>query len=713
MYKLAMLLLGAAALSTPLSAQLANDSIAARMEKELELNEVVVVARRPVLKQEPDRIVYLTKNDPYAVGLDALQLLDRVPRISVINDLVSVAGKSSVKYIVDGRLLEMPEDAIAVKLRNLQAAGIEKIELLTTPPAKYAASGNVAYISITTRNESLGTRGNLRGSGGVSDYFRYSAGGALSHTTRRVELSADAGWDEYKGRNDIYKEYRFAGYSRISDRSNIFKQRTFGLNGLFKYKFDEALSAGAIVNFSTRGMKSDISDRTDDGPSTMLSTSRFPYSPENALTLTGFADWKLGSDGKMLSLTYNWFDKRNRSSSDVTTAWSDLSAIECLTKDADDRYSIHSVKLDAALPFSFLRMDAGAAFTAIGNNTDLQVATVNNGIAFNDPTQSNHFIYNEKTAAAYVSAEKSFSRLFFAKLALRYEHTSLRGLQEADGAVNTRSYGHLFPTVNLSWNLPGAGRLSADYSMGINRPNFGDLNPFRYYNTVKDYFTGNPDLESVIVHNAGVNYSFNGFYAVLYGSWERNAVGYVTRFGADGMQWITPENCLNTLKTGLYASYNRSLTGWWNLNAGAEVFYAASRSRIDDFRDSSDGSWSGKLEINTSWMLNPQKSLIFNVRCAHYFPTHDKMTRISSRTLFNCDLRYMLLDNRLTLSASVNDPFGWTATRSRSDFRDYTLYSRTDIHAHSLTLRIAYTFGGTKVNSPYRDTKERESRRSY
>ena len=73
----------------------------------------------------------------------------------------------------------------------------------------------------------------------------------------------------------------------------------------------------------------------------------------------------------------------------------------------------------------------------------------------------------------------------------------------------------------------------------------------------------------------------------------------------------------------------------------------------------------------------------------------------------------MLLDNRLTLTASVTDPFGWSITKSDSYFNDYTLYSRTNIHQHSVAFRIAYSFGGKKVSNVYRDTKERESQRSY
>ncbi|MDE6337882.1 MAG: hypothetical protein K2L34_15065, partial [Muribaculaceae bacterium] len=250
MKKISMLLLVAAALPMCLSAREANDSILSEWEKQFELNEVMVVASRPVLKQAPDRIVYMTKNDPYALGLNGIQVLDRIPRVSVINDQVNVAGKSSVRYIIDGHLLEMPDEAITLRLKNLQSSGIEKIELLTTPPAKYAVATNVAYISITTRNESHGTRGNVWGNGTVREDFSYLLGGNVSHTTRKVELSADASWQDIKGINDLDRTFTFSDYIRSSDRINHFTNRTLGANGLFKYKFNNQICAGTIVNFS-------------------------------------------------------------------------------------------------------------------------------------------------------------------------------------------------------------------------------------------------------------------------------------------------------------------------------------------------------------------------------------------------------------------------------------------------------------------------------
>ena len=187
----------------------------------------------------------------------------------------------------------------------------------------------------------------------------------------------------------------------------------------------------------------------------------------------------------------------------------------------------------------------------------------------------------------------------------------------------------------------------------------------------------------------------------------------MTRFNADGSQQTIPENCLNSNKTGIYASYNRSLFEWWSMNIGGEAFNTFAKSKIPDFKDLDQSDWSGKLELNTTFMLNRQRNLIFNLRFSHYFPYNERMVHYESMSLIGCELRYILLDNRLTLVASVSDPFGWNITKSTAHYKDYTVYSRNNIHSHSVQFRISYTFGSNKVNNVYRDSKERESTRSY
>ena len=690
---------------------IALDSIADYWDKVLELDEVVVVGHRTVLKQSPDRIIYLTKNDTFARGLNGIEVLDRIPRVSVVGDQVTVAGKSSVRYIVDGRLLEMSDEAIAMQLKNLQASGIEKIELLTNATAKYDAGANIAFISITTRNESLGTRGNIWANGNIRESFNYMLGGNLSHTTRKVELSADVSWNDIKGINELDRTFTFNNYVKTSNRTTHFTNRTFGINGLFKYKFTDRLCAGIITNFSTNRLNSELSDITIDDNVIFNSINHSPSRPNNALTLTAFTDWRLDDKGKMLSFTYNYFNRSSKSFSHVTTS-SANNEIK-LTNEGHNKYRIHSAKIDATLPFTAFRMETGVAFTSIGNNTALDVCNHDADGWINDPLQSNRFNYDENTAAVYISAEKSFSESLFGKLGLRYEHTNVKGLQDIGNESHNNSYGYLFPSLNLSWNSQNAGRFSLSYSMGITRPNFADLNPFRYYTTTSDYVSGNPDLRPSIAHNAEISYSYNGLYAVLYNSYNHNSIGYVTRFNTDDSQQTIPENCFDSNKIGLYASYNRSLRDWWNINIGGEVFNTYAKSKVSDFKDLDQSGWSGKLELNTSFVLNRRQNLIFNMRFSHYFPYNERMLHYESMSLIGCELRYILFDNRLTLTASVSDPFGWNVTRSTAHYKDYTVTSRNNIHSHSVQLRVIYSFGSNKANNVYRDSKEHESIRSY
>lgn len=707
-----MLLLGVAALPACLLAQESNDSVQPGHERELDLNEVVVVANRNIFKLSPDGIIYLTKNDPYALGMNGMEILNRIPRISVTNDQVSVAGKSSVKYIIDGHLLEMPDEAIALRLKNIQSSSIEKIELLTTPPAKYAAAGNVAFISITTYNETLGTRGNIWGNGTVREDFSYLLGGNVNHSTRKVEFSADISLQDTRGINDLVRTFTFSDCERTSTRTNHFRNRSLGANGLFKFKINDMISIGGIFNFSTIRLKSNLWDETIEENISYSSRNQSPEKPNNAITLTGFADWLLDNSGKLLSFTYNFFNRHIHSFSDVTTGQNENDPTR-LTDDGKNKYRIQSVKIDAVLPFPTFRIDAGAAFTGTINNTFLQVSDHTDRNRIVSVLESNNFMYDEKTAALYVSAEKNFSGPFFGKFGLRYEHTDVKGLQMIDNSKHHKSYRYLFPTLNLSLNTRKTGRFSISYSMGITRPNFTDLNPFRYYTTVKDWFSGNPYLGPSISHNTEINYSFKGVYGVIYNSYIHNAIGNITRFTADGSLYTIPENCLNTNKTGLYASYTRSLFSFWNFKVGGDVFYSVAKTSIPDFRETEDYGWSGKLELNTSWMLNRRKTLILNLRFSHYFPWHDRMIHYSSISLIGCDIRYSLLNNRLNMSIALNDPFGWNITKSKAYYRDYLVTTNNDIHSHSFTFRLSWSFGRNKVIHVYRDSKEHESQRAF
>lgn len=704
-----LLLLGAAALPVCLFAQEQDDSIAASWEKELELHEIVVVAKRPVVKQQEGKLVYLVKNDPYATGLDGVTLLDRIPRISVNNGTVTVAGKDNVRYIIDGILMELDASAMAMRLQNLRADDIEKIELLTSPPSRYAAEPNAVYVSITTRNETLGTKGSVYGSLNQGNKLREYFSGSISHTTRKLDLSLDASISNHYATNDNDMEYSFAdgSPSRRSSTQTDSHLLDAGFNTLFRYKFTPAMNIGVIANYNYETISSNATNFTQYGGYTSSSQSLTKSNPNNALTLTGFYDWTFGSKGESMQLTYNYFNRHSPTVSEITTEYSHSDEVYGVTENGITNYRFHSGKADFRLPYSLAQMEAGVAYTDILNSSTnfLAQPSMNGTLSI--------FDYSERIAAAYFTASRTLGAGFWGKVGLRYEYTFTKGTQPSAGLIERDSYGHLFPSVNLSWNKGGIGSFNISYSMGMGRPNLWELNPFKYYSTTDEYASGNPALKPTVYNNAEINYyGLGGLYAVIYTSFASDAIGYIRRFDENGILSTQPYNCLSTNKTGLYTNYKRTFFDRWEMKAGGEIFRTSSRSDVSDFKIRSMSDWSGKLEVSTNLMLNRMKTLIFSAQFTHFFPWQQNLIDYDSFQLFNVALRYSLLNNRLNLQLKANDIFGWNKTKSKEHYNGYTLRQTFNAHSAYVVLGISYRFGRDKVNGVWRPSKEEQSGRT-
>lgn len=690
------LLFGAALLPVSLFAQEAGDSIADSWEKELELNEVMVLGHRTVVKQQEGKLVYLVKNDPYSKGLDGMTLLGRIPRVAVDNGNISVAGKGQVRYIIDGVLMELDASAMSMRLQGLRAENIERIELLTTPPSRYAAEPNAAYISITTRNEVLGTRGSIYGSLNRWDKTREYFSGSVSHTTRRLEMSVDASLSNYYSTNDNDVEYLFPDYSRLSFSSTDSHLFSTGANALLKYKITDKMNLGVITNYNYGSTTSNGANDSQYGNYVSTSVTRSKSSPNNALTITGFYDCSIGKSGEQMELTYNYFTRHSPVFSELSTTYSiGLTPLEITEEGASD-YHFHSAKADFKLPRAWALLETGAAYTNILNSSY-------NRTQSHDGLECEKFEYRERIAAAYVTASRSLGKGLWGKAGLRYEHTWTRN----------SNYGRLFPTLNLSWNKERAGSFNISYSMGMGRPNLWELNPYRFYSTADEFAAGNPGLKPTLYNNAEINYyGLGGLYAVLYTSFASDAIGYIRRFDANGILSTMPYNCLSTNKTGVFASYKRNIFDWWEMKFGGEVFHSSTSSHASDYLANSLDDWSGKIEASASLMLNKQRTLIFSAQFTHFFPWQQNMVRYGSFQLFNLSLRYSLLDNRINLQLTANDIFGWNKTRSTEYYAGYEMHHTFDAHTSYVLLGISYRFGRDKVRPVWRDPKESQSSRT-
>lgn len=118
-----------------------------------ELDEVVVIAQRPLVTREIDRIGYDVKADPDALTLPLADILQKVPLVSLDGEgNILVNGSSNFLIYKNGR----PNSAYSRNSKELfkaiPASSIKKIEVITDPGAREDAEGVGAILNIVTDN---------------------------------------------------------------------------------------------------------------------------------------------------------------------------------------------------------------------------------------------------------------------------------------------------------------------------------------------------------------------------------------------------------------------------------------------------------------------------------------------------------------------------------------------------------------------------------
>ena len=675
------------------------------------LKSVTVKGMRRVIKNDVDRLQYLVSNDPFSKGMNGIEVMGRVPMLNVSDESVSIIGKGITHIMLDGLILEMTADAVKAKLRSLKAEDIERIEVITIPPAKYKAEANAGYINIVMkRDQSKGWSGSISEEIQRQYRGRYFQDINLNYASRKFELSTGLGISLDKVINDSYSVYDFKdGHQRSTRKRTIAPWSSYNADAIVKYHANKRLELGVMTSFYTNHISTNhtfVSINRD----TTITTAHAPAIWNNNISTTLYAEYKLDSLEKTLNVNYNFFNSNAPTQSENVSVTNGMT--ESLRNKSKANYKINALKLDFSLPFKHLYMETGASFSAIRNKTSLMLENLANRQWIYNTDESNEFLYKERTLAAYLSAKKLLTEKLQLQAGLRYEHTWTESNQLTQRQINRSHYGRFYPTLHLNWQLKDNQNLAFAANWGIERPNFNDLNPFRIYTSTTDYMTGNPYLTAAYTRNVEINYSNGkGLYAVLYNNHGKREMGWRTHFLENGSQVTGPYDGLRHEKTGIYANYNRNVLTWLNLNIGGEVYYYDSHSDYQTDVLQIHG-WGKRAESSLSFMFNHQKTLIGEVNYRHWFREYFAQTQSDSYAYLQMSLKYSCLNDRLKISLTIGDPFHQNINQNTIFYQEYTNTNRFDNHSRYIGLSATWSFGGKQVHRTYHDNRDTESQRA-
>ena len=680
------------------------------------LEGTTITAKKKLIEQKVDRLVYNIENSIASQGMSALDALRNTPMVSVLNDNISIVGKGNLTVMVNDRMLNLSGSELTNYLQSLRSDDIAKIEIITTPPSKYEAQGNSGIINIILKkNPNLGWSESVNSSYQRNSYNGFRTGGTLNYQSNKISSSlkinqGDINYKLHNSRNLIGKETAIYTNEERHDNPKI-----FNVNYNLDVKINKNQNTGFIYSYSKMNYDMDTKGisryQTHSIIDSTLYTNQKQHWTTPTHTLNAYYDIKLDSIGKMLNFTANFLNNSPKKINDFNTQ-NELNNNETLIQNNSKmKYSIFSMQADFTLPYKWSNIETGAKYTLLDNKSDVGYYEFDGVDFILNPTNSNIFQYKENNYAAYVSFQKDFNEKWSTKAGLRYEYTSLVGFTPNDeNSRLKKNYGKLFPTAYISYKPTTNHSFSINYSKRINRPNFQSLNPFRWYTNPYMYYTGNPKLQPSFNDNIELNYSYKGKLTFgLYNQYSQNNLSNIAHF-SDGIYSNVVENSYDQNRTGFNIGYYNTFFKIWETSVNANASYTTTKPTISELEKLKVYSMS--YSFYNTITLNKDKTWFLMLNFWHTLPFTYANIKLQDQLEFSPGIKASFFDKKIQANFVINDVFKTIKNKGysyngdyRSEFNQYNDY-------RGFKLSLTYNFGNNKVKENNKKVNFEEQNRA-
>lgn len=682
------------------------------------LKDVTINAAKPLVERKIDRTVFNVENSVSTIGADGLEALRKAPGVRVTNNVISIAGKSTVNVLLNDKLIQLSGDELASMLKSIPADNIARIEVITTPPARYDAAGNAGLINIVTKknlqnglngnttisymqrtsnaagfNANLNYRHNKLNIFGYGNAYHANAMPYMSITTKYT----DQQWEQHSDvtNQNVFNRFQLGADYNLTPRSIIGVLYTRG-NGGDQYTGD------AVITSQGRNLHTGLIDsfivthaRTQDRG--VRNVGNLNY------------EWKIDSNGRKLNADIDYFTRTNKAYRNLTTGnfLSDglpTGTAETSRTSGKQLVDIRSGKVDVAWPTTFAVFSFGAKVQFIHNTSDNLFENLVDTTYLMDPGKTNRFDYTENTQALYVSAQKKWEKWEF-QAGLRAEYTQTKGYSATLNQTNRNDYFKLFPTLYIQYKPDEDHSYNLNYSKRIQRPDFWDMNPFRSYFTAVSYSQGNPFLQPSFSNNIEASFVLKSNYTfTVYANFVSNLSTRVSF--VDTVNKAYSFNMANVGKTqnyGFSASATLHPLKWWDCLLTGNGFYALFSS---DFYGSGRKAYSRPaftVETNNTFNVNKKKTIAAELNFVYNSAALDDFDFMQQTTSFSVGIKAMMLQKKLILAMNVYDLFRGERIRLENQYNGTTQNNYWDERAFRVAL--TWKFGNNKV----KEKRERQT----
>ncbi|GEQ86059.1 TonB-dependent receptor [Patiriisocius marinistellae] len=694
------------------------------------LNEVVLRAETTEVQVRLDKKIYNIGKDLTTSGATVGDALNNVPSVTVdVEGAIALRGNENVRILINGKPSAIAGFGSTDALRQLPADAIERVEVITSPSARYDAEGTAGILNIILKKEkTLGINGSINTSVGVPTTSNVS--GNINVRTDKFNIFNTTG---YRYRNapgnaffsNFYKNIEPAsGNNPLVTEKRIFERedKSFNTNLGIEYYLTETSSITA-TGFLRFGNDDDVTTNTANefnfDNDLAISRLRIENELEDDVNYQFSLNYvnNLSDDGHKLTadLQYEIGTEEENALITETNTFPNTTILpsEMIINLGDETEFLAQV--DYVRPMGEnAQFEAGARADLEETITDytLLEEDVAGGTFIRDNGLSNVFTYNENVLAAYTQYGNKFGKFSFL-LGLRVENTQLKGKVDgidtsdnnnSDLAIDfDKNYTGLFPTVNLIYEIGERENVTLGYNRRINRPRGRFINPFPSRSSEANVFQGNPNLDPAYASAFDLGYikrwdkltlTSSIYYQNETNAFERiqEDTGELTGNGIPIIRTL-PINLSTNERYGAEAGILYNPAKWLRLNGSFNYFLFKTEGAFNNVDyGTENSSWfaRGSAKVSLPAKIDWQTNAFYRG------PSNNAQTESEGILSVNLAFSKDIMDDNGTIGLNVSDLFNSRKRMSITDTDTFTSESEFQWRQRQVAVNFTYRFNQKK-----------------
>jgi iron complex outermembrane recepter protein len=685
--------------------------------KSNELQSVAIVSKRPFIEQKSDRILVNVDASPANAGTSVMDVLEKSPGVSVDKDgNISLKGKQGVTVMIDNRPTYMTGAQLASYLKSLPSSAIDQLEIMSNPSAKYDAAGNSGIINLKTKkNKARGFNGSATLTYTQGEYAKPGGSLNLNDRENKFNFFLNGGYTYWQGFQelDINRNYLDAGTQQIN---SIFTQNThmkflspeLNIKIGADYFLDSKTTLGIVLsgyqNNETNNSNSNITLKNADNQTDSLvqSIGNIHGKWSNGTVNLNFRK-QFDSTGRELTSDADYIYYKSSSNQLFQNYTYDPNmkplSSNTLSGDLPSTINIYSFKTDYTHPFrNELKLEAGLKTSFVATDNKANYYDVSGTEYIPDTAKTNYFVYHENINAVYFNLTKKYKKWNF-QAGLRIENTNYDGHQYGNiYTVNNndssfrKSYVNAFPTAYISYELNDKNTFNVNFGRRIDRPDYGDLNPFLFFLDEYTYQAGNPYLQPQISTNIELSHTYHNMLTTTLN--YSNTQNYFSEtFQQEGHATIVRRGNIGKRENaGVAVSLNMPVTKWWNTTIYVNVNY-------NHFTGELYGEY---LNVNAVQGMGNMTNMFkfkhgWSAELSGWYRTSGIEGQIFIQPMgqTSAAIARQIMKEKATLKLGLRDIFYTQQATGKIDFQETEATFHNSRDSRQLSLTFTYRFGHT------------------